>query len=389
MNGIVCEFNPFHNGHKYLLSKAKENGKKNICVMSGNFVQRGEIALFDKYSRAEMALKNGADVIIDLPIGWSMSGAENFALGAVSLLKNTGIVDNIVFGCENDNKQLYCSLRDLLLSEEVYNNIKERSLSGETYAAVREKVVEEISPQCAQILSNPNSTLGLQYMIAAKQLDFNVDFSPILRIGAVHDSNVTDNEFSSASNLRSHFYNGNSGDIIGFFPRNIVDKVQTLPYSNPDLIEKAILFKLRSLSISDISMLPDISEGIENRIYEKIRTASSLEELLMSIKTKRYTLARIRRIIMCAAFGVNNSFLKKEVPYIHIIGYNKECENLVSAISKNSNIPVIISGKDAKKLEGFAKEVFVTESRASDLYGLSFSSIQKCGREYTQPIIKI
>ncbi len=387
MNGIVCEFNPFHNGHEYLLSKAKENGKKNICVMSGNFVQRGEIAIMEKHRRAEMALKNGADVVISLPIGWSMSGAENFAYGSISLLKGTGIVDNLVFGSENNNKQLIEESAQVIFENKFSKEIGIYLSQGYTYADARQRVFNEQYPQLKDFIRQPNNILGVQYLVAAKSLGFNIDFTPISRMGANHDSAETTDKYSSASNIRNMIQENKE---VGFFvPHSVKEIIKDTDCADFSLIEKAIMFKLRSLSIEDIMNLPDISEGIENRIFESIKTSASFDELLTNIKTKRYTMARIRRIIMSAAFSVDNSYLKKEPPYIHIIGYRKESESLVSEIARNSDRPVIMSGKDTEKLSSFGKKVFGTECIATDLYSLAFTPPRPCSKEYTQPIIKI
>lgn len=387
MNGIVCEFNPFHNGHKYLLSKAKENGEKNICVMSGNFVQRGEIAIIEKHRRAEMALKNGADVVISLPIGWSMSGAENFAYGSVSILKGTGVIDNLVFGCENSNKQLIKEAANVVYENKFSDEIGKFLSCGYTYAVAREKVFEKLYPHLTDYIKEPNNILGVQYLVAAKALGFDTEFTPVLRIGAKHDSDELSGEYSSASNIRN-MINFNK-EIESFVPFSVKEMLDDTDCADFSLIENAVMFKLRSLSLDDIKQLPDISEGIENRIFDSIKKSISLSELLSDIKTKRYTMARIRRIIMSAAFCVDNSYLKKEPPYIHIIGYRKDSEDVVSAIAKNADRPVIISGKDSGKLCDFGKKVFDTECKANDLYGLAFTPPRPCSKEYTQPLIKI
>lgn len=387
LNGIICEFNPFHNGHKYLLSKAKENGKKNICVMSGNFVQRGEIAIIEKHRRAEMALKNGADVVISLPIGWSMSGAENFAYGSVSILKGTGVVDNLVFGCENGNKQLINEAANVVYENKFSDEISKFLSCGYTYAVAREKVFEKLYPHLTDYIKESNNILGVQYLVAAKALGFDTKFTPILRIGVKHDSDELSGEYSSASNIRNMI--NFSKEIESFVPHSVKEMLDGIDCADFSLIENAVMFKLRSLGLDDIRQLPDISEGIENRILDSIRKSTSLNELLSDIKTKRYTMARIRRIIMSAAFSVDNSYLKKEPPYIHIIGYRKDSEDVVSAIAKNADRPVIISGKDSEKLCDFGKKVFDTECKATDLYGLAFTPPRPCGKEYKEPLIKI
>jgi len=271
VSGVICEFNPFHNGHLHLIDNAKKNGSNIICVMSGNFVQRGEIALYEKHIRARSALLNGADLIINLPVGWSMSGAENFAIGGISLLKDTGIVDRVVFGCENDDLELLKNTADFISSNEFSVNLKNYISKGLTFASARKKAVESFSKTAAEILCSPNNILAVEYIRAAEKLGFNTDFFPVLRIGTSHNSLVPKDNFSSASAIREMIKNNEAFE--NYIPKSTYDLLMASPSSKFENIENAILFMLRSLSLDDLKKMPDISEGIENRIYEKIKTA--------------------------------------------------------------------------------------------------------------------
>ena len=389
VSGVICEFNPFHNGHKYLLGSARRNSSKVICVMSGNFTQRGEIALYEKHVRAEMALKNGADLVISLPVGWSMSGAENFAFGGISLLNSTGIVERLVFGCENNNLDLLKQTASLLNDNSVLDSIKKNADTGITFAKARENAIAQISPPCADILTKPNNILAVQYLLSAENIGFKGEFLPVCRVGAEHDSKETSNNFSSASNIREHILKNDFECVLNLVPSNIINTLKSAPHTDFSLLDKAVLFKLRALTLDDIKNLPDISEGIENRIFENIKSATCFEELLSNIKTKRYTMARIRRILMCAAFGIDNSYIKKKPPYIKILGYNDTGKEMLTDISKNSDIPLIINSKDTDKLDDFGKKVFESEMLSTDLFSLAYTTPLNCGTELTIPIVKI
>lgn len=389
ISGVICEFNPFHNGHKYLLESAKKHSDYVVCVMSGNFTQRGEISLIEKHARAKMAIKNGADIVIDLPVGWSMAGAENFALGGVSLLHSTNIVDNIVFGCEDSNIEKLMKTASLLKNENILETIKTFSATGITFAKAREKAFESIAPECAEILKKPNNILAVQYIHTAIELDFNCTFSPVSRIGAEHDSFERSDIYASASYIRENILNGNFDEVKNCIPDNITEDIIQNKHAKFDLLEKAIMFKLRSLSLDDFKKLPDVSEGIENRIFEQIKYSKSFSELIDNVKTKRYTMARIRRLLMSAAFGIDNSYSKKKPPYIKILAYSINAEHLVSKIVKHSDLPVIINTKDIEKLNDFGKIVFENQNMTTNLYSLAFDEPIDCGTEYTLPIIKI
>lgn len=388
VSGIICEFNPFHNGHKYLLKKAKENSNAVICVMSGNLVQRGEIALYPKHIRAQMALENGADIVISLPSAWSMSGAENFAYGGISILNSCKIVDNIVFGCEDCNVNQLLQIAEVLFDGKADKLIKEYLSTGITYAAARTIALEELLPLSSEVIKKPNNILAIEYLIAIKKLNMNANINPVKRIGAEHDSVISSNSVSSASNIRELIKNNDMSNVSKFVPESVLDIISNTDYADEKRLENAFLYKLRSMNKDDFAKLPDISEGLENSIYSAVKTESSYNGILNRIKSKRYTLARLRRMLMSACFDIDNSFLKQAPPYMHILGFSKTGESLIPKITDVSPIPVILSTKDLSKLNDFGKKVFESESKIADLYSLSFTSPLPSGTEFTNKIIK-
>lgn len=387
ISGIIAEFNPFHNGHAYLLEQARKYSDGVIAVMSGNLVQRGDIAIYPKHIRAYSALKNGADIVIALPAGWSMSVAENFAFGGISLLKNTKVVDRVVFGCETASPSLLCETANIINSHDFTNVVKSFLSTGISYANARQKAVESFSQECSEILSSPNNILAVEYICAINKLNFTTEIFPVKRIGVGHDSNKTCNNFSSASNIRELIRkNCNYSDFV---PSNLLSTMNESEFADISIIDASLMFKLRSLTLEEIKLLPDISEGIENRIFQAIKDAKSLNDLCMRVKTKRYTYSRIKRIILSACFSIDNSYLKKQPPYIQVLGINKKGEEILSHIIKKSDIPVVVSNREISKLEGFAKSVFEKEAHIDDLYGLSFKTYKKSGTAYTLPLVKV
>ena len=382
--GIIAEFNPLHKGHKYLLDEAKKQGETVICVLSSNFVQRGDTAIAEKRIRTLSALKSGADMVIELPVLWSMSTAQNFALGAVSALKEAG-AEKIIFGSENGNIQTLLKTADILCSKEFSEKLSKELKKGITFAKARQKVCEALGGE-KDILSSANNNLGLEYIIAARSLNYNAEFETVKRIGAMHDS-LEEARFVSASLLREKLKSGNFGFAQKYMPEESLELITPESISDIKRIENAILAVLRTKTEEELSALPDLSEGLENKLYSAIKTAKSLDDLYEKIKVKRYTLARIRRLVLSAFIGADNEFFMKPLPYIRVLGFSKNGSKHLKNL-KNSSVPVINRTADINNLSANAKKVFETEAKATDLFGLTLETPLECGIEYTQKIIK-
>jgi len=382
--GIIAEFNPLHTGHEFLINEAKKYGTV-VCVISGNFVQRGDTAIAEKRIRALAALKAGADLVIELPVLWSMSTAQNFALGGVSALKNAGC-NKIMFGSECGDIKELLNAADILLSDDFSKNVQKKVESGITFAAARQSAAEELGVKKG-ILEGANNNLGLEYILAARNIGFNPEFITVCRRGAAHDSKMED-EFVSASLLRDKLLKGDSAFCKRYMSEEILKLFSSENLSDIKRIDTAILAILRSKSQNMLKTLPDLSEGLENKLFSAISIATNLEELYNTIKVKRYTLARIRRLVLSAFIGADNSFFMKPVPYLRILGFNKKGEAFMRENLKGCKVPIINRIADVEKLEPSAKSVFETEARATDLYLLSLEKPQKCGLEYTSKLIK-
>ncbi len=382
--GIIAEFNPLHKGHEYLINEAKKYGPV-VCVISGNFVQRGDTAIAEKRLRALAALKAGADLVLELPVLWSMSTAQNFALGGVSALKYAGC-EKIIFGSECGNIDELHHTADILYSEEFSVLVSEKLKSGVTFAAARQSAAEELGAKKG-LLEGANNNLGLEYILAAKSLGFDVEFKTVTRKGAKHDSKIED-EFVSASLLREKLLQNDYDFCKKYMREDILELFSYENLSDINRIEPAILSILRTKSQNMLKALPDLSEGIENKLFSSISLATSLNELYNNMKVKRYTEARIRRLVLSAYIGADDSFFMKPLPYLRVLGFNKCRETFMRENLKTCEVPVINRISDTQKLDMQAKKVFETEARATDLYLLSLTKPQKCGLEYTSKIIK-
>lgn len=381
--GVIAEFNPMHNGHKALLREAHNSADAVFCVISGNFVQRGDTAVIPKIKRAEIALKCGADLVAELPVIWSMSTAQSFALGGVSQLMALGC-NEIMFGSECGDIAELMYAAELLEKNEFNDELGIQLKRGISFAAAREAAAERLGLGSG-VLSRPNDTLGIEYILAAKRLGFQGDFKCFKRIGAQHNSNELNPLAVSSSMIRERLKNGDIGFAERFMPSEARGSIRQDAISDISRLDTAIIATLRAMPKEAFSNLPDISEGIENRLYLSIRSATSFDELCMAVKSKRYSLARIRRLVLSAFLGLDSSFFGKRPPYVRLLGANSlGLEYLVQ-----TDIPSVGRAVDIKRLGAEATAVFNAECRATDLYSLSFSSPQPCGVEYKTKFLKM
>ena len=377
--GIIAEFNPLHSGHEYLISEAKALGQV-ATVISGNFVQRGDTAVAPKEIRAKAALSAGADLVAELPVLWSMSTAQNFAIGGVSALVNLGC-DTLMFGSETGEIELLLKIAEILTGVEFRDCLEKYCASGMTFAAARQKACEELGAQKG-ILDKPNNNLGIEYIVAAKRLGADLQFKTVKRRGAQHDSTAV-REFVSASLLREKLLDGDREFCRRFMSEDVLELFDSGSLSDIKNIEKGILSVLRTKTVGDLKQLPDLSEGVENKLYNEIRLANSLEELYNGIKVKRYPMARVRRLVLSAFLGFDNEYFMKPLPYVRVLGFNKNGREIIKNAKKISSVPIVTRVSEIKD-----EKVFKTECRATDLYNLSLRKPEECGKEFTVKLIK-
>ena len=376
--GIIAEFNPLHSGHEYLINEAKGFGQV-VCVISGNFVQRGDTAIVSKDIRAKSALKLGVDLVAELPVLWSMSTAQNFALGGVSACASLGC-DTIIFGSEEGEFAPLSEIAQILTSGEFSSLVSEYLKDGISFAFAREKACEKLGGKKG-ILDKPNNNLGIEYIVAAKRLGANLEFKTFKRRGAGHDSAEIDT-FVSASLLREKLLSGDREFCKNYIREDILNLYETSRLSDIKSLETAILSLLRTKTAADLKKLPDLSEGIENKLYSAIKTATSLDELYNEIKVKRYPLSRVRRLVLSAFLGLDSTYFMKPLPYVRVLGFNKTGEKIIKNAKNTATVPIVTKVSDIKDTK-----VFKAEARATDLYNLSLESPQKCGEEYTRKLI--
>ena len=382
--GIIAEFNPLHKGHEYLIREAKNLGTV-IAVISGNFVQRGDTAIAEKRVRTKATLLAGADIVLELPVLWSMSTAQNFALGGVSALISAGC-DTIMFGSEIGEISPLIETAEILCSNEFSLEVKKHLEKGVTFANARQSAAESLGAPKG-ILEGANNNLAIEYIIAAKKLGANVEFKTVKRRGAQHDSKEL-SEFVSASLLREKLLEKDKEFCSRYMSENILSLFDQ-GISDIKRIETSILSILRTRNLEELKLLPDISEGVENKLYFAIRQTTNLKDLCEQIKVKRYTLARIRRLVLGAYLGFDNSFFMKSLPYLRVLGFNSCGEKFLKDEIKNIKIPVILRAKEIETLPLNAKKVFEIERKATDLYSLSLEKPLPCGIEYTAKLIKM
>ena len=289
ISAVISEFNPFHLGHQYLINKIRENGTTHIvAVMSGNFVQRGEPAMFSKWSRAKMALTSGVDLVIEIPVAMSVSTAQRYAYKGIEIVNSLGCVDALCFGSECGDTKALEIVSDALLENHIFDDIKSYLSRGMTYAKARECAIDErLGLGFKGIVCQPNNILAIEYIKAIKQMKCEFSFETISRVGAQHDSKNRSGDGIVSASLIRDFVKKNI-EICGYVPsesEKIILRETELGNAPADIlnVERAVLAKMRSLDVQDILNLPDISEGIEHRILNAVKDARSIDDLYFKI----------------------------------------------------------------------------------------------------------
>lgn len=391
--GIIAELNPLHNGHAYLLSEAKKIASDGVVVVqSGNFTQRGEPAILEKHRRAEAALRCGADLVLELPLAFSVAGAQTFARGGVSVLHALGLADTLVFGSECGKIEHLQTAAYAVADPAVELAIRERMQRGLPFVAAREQAVRAVyGEEIASLLKTPNNILGVEYLRALRELQAKITPQTISRVGAPHDSTEVSDGFASGSALRKRIEA--KEEITAFLPPPSLEILQAelrkgfapAQYAKLDI---AVLAFLRKATAADFSEVPDVTEGIENRILNAARTARTLVEVFDRAKTKRYTHARIRRIVLCAFLGVRRADTEA-IPYLRVLGFSERGKSLLRRARDTASLPIVMRASDADCLSDFARHSFALEATATDIYNLTLPEIRPCGTEMTENLVRI
>ena len=356
--GIICEYNPFHLGHFKQICILREQNPTGgiVCLMSGNYVQRGMPAIFDKMYRAKAAVLCGADLVVELPVTASLSSAEGFAAEGVRIL--SGFCDALSFGAEDADTKVLMNIADALLSSEFVVHLKDRLSQGLSFPAARQKALEQLGVN-AGILSKPNNILAVEYCKAILSQNANINPEPIFRDGDYHDT-IADATNPSASSVRLLIEKGESWEK--FIPQDAVNCFENASIHTLQNAENAILFHLKTMTDTEFEMLPYGSEGLWRKLMKNAREHFTLEQIITATKSKRYTRTRLDRMIMCAYLGLTADDLSQSAPYARVLALNDTGREILLKARKVGLFPNIGENLD--------HPYQAIEKRCDDLYFL-------------------
>ena len=398
--GIIAEYNPFHNGHLYQIQKAKEltGADAVIAVMSGNFTQRGETSLINKFEKTKIALQNEVDIVIELPTIYSISSAENFALGGIKILNEIGNIDYLVFGIEEDNLQELQAIADVLVNEndEFKRTIKEELDKGNSYPKAREIALKKVlsSENVGNIMQKPNNILAIEYLKALKITNSRIKPFAIKRKNSMHhDKNINEN-YASGTYIRKLFIENNFDEISKVVPKYTYEKLLELKshgtyVTSINDFSDIVIYKIRMMTKEEISQIADVNEGLENSIKLASTTCKTIDEIIDKVSTKRYTKTRISRILTYILLDITKSDMeqsKNNDPYIRVLGINKQCEEILSTINDSK---LITSLKKFEENNG-ENQLLNTDKKATEIYTIKYQKSVQANLDYTSKfIIKI
>ena len=379
--GIVAEYNPFHYGHLHHITETIRQLEVDcpvVCVMSGDFIQRGQAAVYSKFARAEAAISCGVDLVLELPLPWTLSSAEGFARGAVGLLAATGVVTHLSFGSECGEVEPLEQLAELLLDPLFLNDIKAELSRDEgiSFAVARQRAASKRVGELACQLETPNNILAVEYLKAIFDQSLNLTPVTVQRFGSGHDQ-TSDSGPRSASEIRRAIAGGL--DIAGSIPTGAheiyrrEDKLGRGPVLDENL-ESAILSRLRMLDDAAFAALPDAGEGLNFRLARAAREENTVDAVVAAAKTKRYALSRIRRMTMCAALGIKAEVAQGIPPYARVLAATQRGCALLREMSTKSSVPVITKPASVKELDDRCRHIFNVCSAAHDLYSLGYNA---------------
>lgn len=402
--GIVAEYNPFHNGHLYHLETAKKLAKADytIAIMSGNFTQRGSTSIVNKWTKAQMAIISGIDLVIELPTVYSVSSAENFAQGAIKILNSLNIVNKISFGIETDDFAALNNISSVLNEEpkEYKLMLSEELKKGNSFPKARENALIRYlndNVRYKNILNNSNNILGIEYLKALKNSKSIIEPIPIKREKVYYNDKKIVDDFASATAIRKLLETKQFEDIIRVVPKStyeILRKETELENVVIDIskYEKEIIYNLRRMSVEQIAELPDVSEGLENSIKYAVNLCNTIDGVINIIKSKRYTQTRLQRILLFSLLGITQKDMimaKKVNPYIRILAFSKKGKELLSQISSaNIKVPVITSVKkfeDTNTNKSY-KRMMEIDKFSTDIYTLAYKEGSLANLDYGQGV---
>ena len=384
--GIICEFDPFHNGHKYLIDSVHREISPDavVCVMSGAFTQRGEPASWDKFARAKAAVKGGADLVLELPALYAVNSAEYFARGGVRILKGLGCVEYLAFGSESGDSDGLMKAAALTVSEspQFSDAVKEAVNEGLSYPAAYQKAVSRVYPEIdAQLFEDPNDILGISYIRQIIKQDAGMGIYVLKRAGAFHDSDDDSSEFVSASFVRkvldTGFSNFEDALVHAMMPESTSMELNSggvLSHPSKDRLFAMTVSCILGASGEKLSSLPEVSEGLENRIRESVYKAKDMESLAECIATKRYTQARVSRILMQLLLGIDKEVLaaaeSSGAAYAKVLAFNGQGAKVLRYAQEHGNIPVLSNINKNIMIDDAANRMLAIDILSNDIYSI-------------------
>ena len=385
--GVIAEYNPFHNGHAHHLKETRRRGNCDFVVvcMDGSFTQRGEPACMDKWARARLALKCGADAVFELPALWALQPADGFARGGVAVLGGLGC-DLLSFGSEETDINLLKTLAEMGENEppELRAALREGLAAGKSHARARGEALSMLLGVDAALLNSPTLILGTQYLREIRAQNMKMEPLPIKRIGNYHDAALGD--FASATAIRAAIHDGKMEEARFCVPEPAREELRRA--GRLHAMDDLLLHTLRGMPPEKIAEIPGVGEGLEQRIARCAAEAAGREELLEALKCKRYTRARLSRICACALLKMTKSTMESHAKpeYARLIGMREDARPLLRELKARSRLPIV---SDAAQLRGDA--VFDLECRATDLRALLCDepSERRAGQEFTRKFVRI
>lgn len=376
ISAVISEFNPMHEGHVHLINCARGNGATHIVsFMSGNFVQRGDCAIYPKWDRAAQAIMNGVDLVIEIPDSKALSSASNYANAGVYIAQKCGCIDELFFGSECGDIEKLKKIAEIISSENFSKLFEEEYAKGVSYPSARMKAFEKAGErELAIILENPNDILAVEYIKSLIKNQSKITPVCFQRIGADHDSLTETSPILSAAMIREKIFNG-----------EIDPKFSVHSLKN---VERAILYKLREMTVDDLKNLPDVDEGLENRFKECIKKYNSVSDIIEGVKTKRYTYSRLRRIVLCALLSIKRGDVYSPVSFLKVLAFNERGREILKIMKDTASLPIIQKHSDIYKT-GNEKVIRDYEKEAvnSDIYALMSEDVESCSRQQRENAI--
>ena len=371
VSAVICEFNPFHNGHLYLINKMREQGSTHVvAIMSGNYTQRGDPAIIDKQMRARIAMECGVDLVVELPVPFAVASAERFASAGVGIINGMGCIDNLYFGAECTKQDILTKICTVLNKDEIVSLVKNEMKRGVTYAVAVSNVVKSFLGQsAADELRKPNNILAVEYIKALMRLNSNIKPVPIKRISVDHDGTFTNENMASASYIRSSILS--EEDISKFVPsecmRIITEEIrQSRCPVTAKAFERELFIRLRGMTCEQLKNIAEVGEGIENKILSSANNTCSYNDLINNVKSKRYTHARLRRILLYVLLGIDKQIQSKMPEYIKVIGFNRRGAQVLKRIKSDGTFPIITKVSEQKRINNQSQLTLLTKEKEVD-----------------------